>query len=616
MSVEFIKKPHGAKHIYKARKQQKQLSYFTRSVVQEEINETYIKNWIERKYQSDDEFLNWVKTIFRTDNFLSFFKYFRSPLASARLVNDVIKPQLSRVFYAEDSYFKYTIKGKNIEEPEELKCEGLNDELFDALLFRYNDIMVVDLESVNKPYREIVSIENVVAIESSKSVIKRIAYTAQAEYDGKKYEGFIYIDAENFIFYNKEYVAIKTIPHDLGVCPADYISGEAFDDCDIVRKSIFSYVREEFEEYVFLKTLQRMSEAGGVIPVVTQLKTKKNIDKGADEKGSTDKEPVFPFTVGGQKSQEFSTDVQGNNSKSLMQPGTIIEVPMIKLEGGGLDMEAVKNFINFFHAPVEPLKYLSERIESVRDSILKTVLGDMADQTNDRKNELQVKGGFVSAEDRIRALSAQLTRLRKRTDYKMLGMAFGVDNFTNDAFYGSDFFLESQETLYILFEKSPNPIERRNILKRLSKNRNRFNRERSEREVLMYELMPYSADVDFEKAIEKGAVDKITFQLQTRFNYWISVFEAQYGDIVLVWKNTNATDSEKLVMLNNFLYGIIKDHITNIVVSDDEKLVNTLNSVSDAKAAILMEQLESEEMRAIMGKTGSKKQPLVVPAKL
>jgi len=612
MSIDFVKSKVGNKHLTEARRQQKQLSYFTNSKVQEDITDEYLHAWAERKYKSDDDFINWVKTVFRTDNFLSFFKYFRQPVASSRLVNDLIKPQLSRVFFAEDSYFKYVIKGQETVMPEELDCENFNSWIFNAILFRHNDIIVVDLEDSNKPYREIVSIDNVVAIKSEKSVIKKIAYSGCIEIDEVEHEGFIYMDDESYIFYDRNYVVLKTIPHDLGICPADYISNEAFSTDDVVRKSIFSYVREELEEYVFLKTLQRMTEPNGAIPIVTQLQTKEK-SNGADAKGSTEKEPMASREIGSQKSDAYTTEVTGNGSRSLLQTGTIIKVPMIKRDDGSLDMEAVKSFLNFFYIPVESLTYLNNRIIEIKDSILKTVLGDMADQTNDRKNELQVKGGFVSAEDRIRSLSMQLTRVRKRTDYKMLGLKYGVNNFTNDAFYGSDFFLESQDALYNLFKQSPNPIERKNILLRLSKNRNRFNQERSKREVLMYELMPYSADIDFDKAVEKGAVDNVTFQLQTRFNYWISMFESRYGDLVYFWDSTEGTTSEKLLMMNNFLTQLIQDDIDAKQLSKGDQLLKKLKGLPTEIATLFVEQLESEEIRDTMSLVGAKKQPALVP---
>ncbi len=558
MARKFIEERHGASSIAKAKKQQDQLSYFTQSDLQEDITQEYIKQWADRNYATNDEFLNWVKTVFRTDNFLSFYKYFRSPLASARLVNDRIIPQLQRVFFAEDSHFNYTIDGQEVQEPEELNVKTFNEWIFNAFMFRHNDIVITDLKDVNEPFREIISIDNVVSIDSSNSVIHRLAYTATVvliDENGEavKVNGFLYMDAHVYAFYDRDYVLKLEIPHDLGECPADYISKEPFSKDDVVRKSIYSYIREQFEEYVFLKTLQRMTEPNGAIPIVTQLKTGINKDN-KDRKGETTKEPMASNGIGGQQAFPYK---EQNGSDSTLQTGTIVKVPMIKKDDGSLDMDAVKNFLNFFFIPVESLDYLNKRIGEIEDSIIEALLGNM-DQNKERKNELQVKSGFVSAEDKIRSLSLQMSRLRKRSDFKFLALQHGKERVTNDAFYGSDFFLESQSELYGLFEKSPNPLERRNILLRTARNRNRFNPKRAQREVILYHLMPYAADKDFDQAVDNQAVDAVNFQYQTRFNYWIGVFEAEFGDILLFWESMgDDPNSTKLIVINNIITNII-----------------------------------------------------------
>src|SRR5690606_32671737 len=132
--------------------------------------------WAERKFLGSDYFLNWVKAVFKTENFLAFFKYYRHPLASARLVNNKIKEPLSRVFHAEDSYFRYKIKGDEVECPSELSADSFQERLFNALLFNHNAIVVHDLKDVNTPFREIIPIKNVQAIESKNGVIKRLCY--------------------------------------------------------------------------------------------------------------------------------------------------------------------------------------------------------------------------------------------------------------------------------------------------------------------------------------------------------------------------------------------------------------------------------------------------------
>ncbi|MEN8122212.1 MAG: hypothetical protein ABFS35_17835 [Bacteroidota bacterium] len=552
--VDFIKNKRGGESLSLASKQQNQISYFTQSSIQKEINIEYLKQWANRKYLSDDYFLNWVKAVFKTDNFLTFFKYFRQPLASARLVNSKIKDPLSRVFFAEDSYFKYEINGKDVIEPDELKTDAFNDKIFKTLLFNHNDILIHDLNGVNKPFREMISIHNVKAIESKDSVITRIGYSAVVMIDGEKKKGYIYMDAERYVFVDKDFEELLNIPHDLGVCPADYVAKDAFSDDDVVRKSIFSYAVEEFEEYVFLKTLQRMTEPNGAIPIVTQLDVKTKKKEGVD---TANNDPMS--SIGGQQS-DVKSEAIGTGNDSPLQAGSRIKVPMIRKEDNSLDMDAVTNFLRFFYVPIEALNYLNKRIEEIEKDIIITLLGDYSEENEASKNEMQVSKSYQNKQDKLRSLALQMTRIRNLSDYKMLGLQHGKDSVIVDGFYGSDFFIETTTDLYKLYQNSPNAIERRNILMRLAQNRNKFNPNKADREKIMYNLMPYASDIDFDKAIDRG-LDDVTFHYQTRFNYWISLFEASYGDILFFWKLLGGSESENLSAINNLIINNIKDYV-------------------------------------------------------
>ena len=570
MSIEFIRQKVGDLELSVAARQQRQLSYFTQSSVQEETTAEYFNAWAERKYQTDDFFLNFVKSVFKTDNFLSFFKYFRQPIASAELINERIKIPLSRVFFSEDSFFKYNINNESSFSVKELDSKRFDETLFNAMLFRHNDIIVTGLKDVNTPFREIIDINNVVAIDSRDSVIHKIAYSASFNVPSgdsdnvtfKLENGFLYIDKFDYIFYYDDFEKNITVPHDLGETPADYISAEAFSDQDAVRKSLFSYVREKMEEYVFLKTLQRMTEPNGAIPIVTKLKTKE-VSDNKDIHGSSEKEPMAANTIGGQKAQ-LGSEVTG--SESVLQTGSIISVPAIKKDDGSIDVDLVTNFLNFFHIPVESLNYLTDRIVKIEQDLIVALLGDFSEATEESKNELQVSKSFVSKQDKLRALSMDLSRIRNLSDYKFLALQYGKDNVEVDCFYGSDFFLETQQELFELFEKSPNPIERKDILIKSSRNKNRFNRMKMEREVLLYHLMPYSSDMDFDKAITRG-VDDVTFEYQNRFNYWIGAFEAAFGDILIFFETTKgdspSTDQEaqSLMVINDLIKDIINQSI-------------------------------------------------------
>lgn len=554
MSKEFVEKRINSSHLHTACKQQKQISYFTKSSVQEEITEAYLDAWANRNYITNDYFLNFVKAVFRTQNFLEFFKYYRYPVSSARFVNNRIKGPLKRVFFAEDSYFKYSINNKVVACPDELNSEEFNETLFNAMLFRHNDIIITDLSDINTPYREIIDIDRVIAIDSRNSIINRIAFKAMM--GGEM--GYLYIDDRSYIFYpqNDRVEPVET-PHDLGRCPADYISGEAFNDTetDVVRKSIFSYAREEFEEYVFLKTLQRMTEPNGAIPVVTMLTT--NVVNETTEVKAQQGHPSIANETGSQMAHARKETI---GSKNQLQTGTSIQVPKVMKDDGSVDMDVVSNYFNFHYMPTEALEYLNKRIKEIEQSIIATILGDFSESSEDAKNELQVSKGYVSKEDVLRELSIQLSRVRKRTDFNMLGLKYGPKSVEVDVFFGSDFFIGSESDVYALLEISPNPIESRSLLTKLARTKNRFNEDKFKRDQLLYQLLPYSTQKDFDAAVLAMKVGDTTFQYQTRFNYWIELFEAFYGDILFFWEGIEATNSAKLVLINNLIVNLITEN--------------------------------------------------------
>ena len=556
MSKEFIRDRVNGLSLDTAKRQQTQLSYFLTSEVQEDIRYDYFEKFANSKHYTNDVFLNWVKLVLKNENFLTFAKYFRNPNPSSKLINTRIKEPLSRVFFSEDSYFNYVINGENVDYPEELKYD-FQEKLFNAILFNHNDIIIHDLEGVNNPFREFLSIQKVRSIEVDGDDIVRIAYSAIVEINGEPVNGYAYLDAEKYQFYNADIELQFTEEHDYERCPATFIVQRPFGEDIIVKESIFSYLRSDLEEYNFLKTLERMSNANGVLPIVTQIETKEVSDDGLDFEPKAG-EPMSLDQIGGQVSQE-ARQTAGTGKGTKLQPGTIIKVPALEKDNGSIDMDLAKNFLNFFYMPTEALEYLSKRITDLENNIIIDAIGDYKEQNEASMTELQVSKGFVSREDKLRWLSNTLSYSRGLSDHMMLSLRYGRNNVAVDIFYGSDFFMESQDRLYDLFAKSPNAIERKNILIRLSQRRNMFNKEKSKKEVILYKLMPYASDKDFELAVDRGRVSDLVFDYQTRFSYWIAHFEAKYGNIVSFWESSNAPESEKIIMLNSLIYNLIQN---------------------------------------------------------
>ena len=138
-------------------------------------------------------------------------------------------------------------------------------------------------------------------------------------------------------------------------------------------------------------------------------------------------------------------------------------------------------------------------------------MGDYSEANESAKNELQVSKSYVSKEDVLRWVSLSLSEAHSQSDYTMLSLKYGKESVSVDLFYGSDFFLESQETLYKMFEDAPNPIERTNILIRLAQSRNKFNKGKALRETILYNFYPMQVMMILKRQLNVWTI--------THFNY-------------------------------------------------------------------------------------------------
>jgi hypothetical protein len=559
VSKEFIEAGLNQSSINKAARQESHLSYFTKGELQEtELSTQYLRQWADRKFQTNDYFLNWVKHIFKTKHFLTFFKYLRNPIPSAKLINNKIKPHLNRVFVAEDSDFKYDITGLTLSEINDiLDTKHFENELFDKLLFKHNSIVITDLssEEVNEPYRYFINVKDVISLDYSRKRITRIAFKACINTEAV----IIYIDDKVYSVYNEKHELIGEVPHDLGRCPADFISKNKYKDDFVVRESIFTYIREELEEYVFLKTLLKMTEPNGAIPVTTKVNAEEEDteNKSKDSDGEPG-EPSSDNMMGSQKAK-YKGDNYNESSGDLL-PGSLYEVPadVIMDDDGKINMDAVKYYINFFHIPVDILNYIKGRITEIENSIISTVIGTIDTSNEESKNEMQIEKSVIVLENTLIYLADNLNVIRKESDYNVLGLKLGTQKINEIfIFYGTDFFLESQKSLFEDLEKASNPIERKNILVRINQNRYKNNRDQMARQKLLYDLLPYTSDEDFNTALGAG-IDPITREYQLRFNYWIGIFEAEYGDIVTFYSELDAENAQKLKVINDLIIEIIK----------------------------------------------------------
>lgn len=558
MSKEFIQAKVNANYISNAVRQEEQLSYFLESDLQESfITHEYIQQWASRKYQSNDYFLNFIKSVFKDDVFLKFYKYLRRPIPSTKLIKNRIEPQLKRMFVSENADFRYSVKGVDQSKiKEDLNIKIFEQDLFYHILFKHNSIIIASV-SDEKATRFFLDIKNVISIEESNNSINRIAFNAVANIGGEIKKGIAYYDKQQFAFYDYKYELIgEPLINDLGYVPAHFIVNKKFNREPIIKESLFSYMREELEEYVFLKTLQKMTEPSGAIPVTTTIE----IEKESEDIDGTF-EPVIDEVMSSQKAKEYSTNPP--KSTGLLQPGMVHEIPLgaIQDNEGRLDTDLLNNFISFKFIPVDILTYINERIQQIEDSIITTTVGDILGRREEAQNELQVEKSLTTLQNNLLNIVEMMNRSRKLSDQDILKLNYGV-NAVDEVFifYGTDFLLDSVTKLYDDLEKAPNPIERKNILVRINQNKYKSNQEQLIRQNILYELLPYVSDKDFDIARNSNQVDNTTMQYQLRFTYWVQMFESKYGDIVNFYNSMEIEPIQKFILINNLIKQLINEN--------------------------------------------------------
>jgi hypothetical protein len=572
---EFVEKGVNASSVAEAVKQEQQLIYFTRSEIQADypfINN--LQNWLDRNYTTGDAFMDYVKSVFKPDIAIKYFKFLRKPVVSAKIVNQRIIPSLKRVFHAEDSTFNYVVEGiedsefnKDLMDPETFQL------LFKNLLFYHNSIHVTDVSANgdNMPLQFFIRIHKVRSIEvDEKGNIVAIAYrSCLIDSEGKEIKGFTYIDDKAYKFYTEEkYIEIVNNPHDLGYCPARFISTDWIEDTKVVRKSIFSYIRPDMEEYVFLKTIQRMVEPNGAIPVAFRLDFEE--ETAGPETPGPENQPAGDGIMGAKTPERTSSTNGINPGEGLLNPGQIFDIPINQDVDGKIDSDVVQNMFHWVFIPTEQLEYLDKRIKDIEQAIVMAIIGDTIGQTEQPQNELQVQKSLTILQNTLRELSQNLSTVKTGTDRDYLNVRYGptMVKFVQ-AYFGSDFFIETEDMLLKKLEKAPNPVERKNLLIRINANKFHKNPMKLGRMKILYNLLPFTVDADFNKAVAHELVDEPTKKLQLQFDYYINIFEATYGDIVEFFNEMeNQTVAERYVVIKNLLNQIINDESSSTSTPD------------------------------------------------
>jgi hypothetical protein len=561
MIKEFIKSCKFKKEISEAVAYESKLSYFIQTHLDTEIfvNTTEA---VDELWDTKNPFINWVRSWMRKDNFRSYMKFLRHPLPTAGMIQDDIVPELKKVFDATNARYDYSFSS-NANKP---ACDKLiakygsfyKDLIFDALINNHNSIVVTDFKNKRDPYRFLINISNVKAIEPTKSgTIKKIVFEGVNEAGEERY--YFYTDEFYAVYTEKDevYTEESKNPHDLGECPADFISVEPINtEKFVVRKSIFSNYIEKFENYVNYYTMFKMFIPSGMIPVITHYKQNNKPCEKTFENGTRCIGGFLSGLNGVLGNKDSLVPCPVCNAKTIIQAGTVIGLPVPKIGDNGerpFDMNA--NFVKFHYAPPEILTWAKDFINEKYDEIKYQLVGKGTEASNGQaKNTDQIARGNQTLENTLIELSSKLSKLQTSLDSKLLKIAFGKSFKSAYIDRGTDFYLETEFELRDSLAKAIDPIDKENLMSRINYSIYKNNPSALERSGLLYKLLPYSTLTDDQ--FISMTVDPKMKELRLNYKYYIDAFEAEYGELNVFFNDyfgENVTMSNKLTVARQLL---------------------------------------------------------------
>ena len=545
---------------------EKKLAYFIQTNLNSDI---YINedSSIDKTWSSSNPFMNWVRSWMRKENFDSYMKFLRHPLPTASLIQDDIVPELKKVFDATNAYYDYnfTSNGSKSASSELMKYNAnyCKDVIFDALINSHNSIAITDYIESSNPYRYLINISNVKAINPSHDGgIKEIVFVGVNEEGEERW--YYYTDEFYAVYIKTDEDLIEEYKnfHKIGKCPADFISVQPLNVKKFVtRKSIFSNFLEKFENYVNYYTLQKMCLPHGAIPVITHYKKNNTACDTKFENGTRCVKGYISGANGVLGNKDSLVPCPVCNSKTIIQAGTVIGLPVPRFGDSGekpLDLNA--NFVKFHYIPVDILKWWDDFVDKKYSEIKYILIGKGVEDSNGQaKNKDQISRGNQTLENTLIELSAKLSKLQESLDSKMLRIAFG-DSFKSAYIdKGTDFYLETEFELRDSLGKAVDPIDKANIISRINYSLYKNDPNTLQRNSLLYKLLPYSTitDSDF---IGLQGIDPKFRELRLNYQYYIDSFEAEYGELNVFFNEyfgENVSMIKKIQIANTLLFKYI-----------------------------------------------------------
>ena len=419
---ELVKKRPRKKLIEIGIRHQNRLRFHTETAISTDDLSIYFdtyKNWL----GSDNPVL------LPKDKISRFLQLLTVPIGTVELTEDIFT-NLSKLFNAQDAFFKYNFDDAAIEEDwtKYRDSKFWSTYGFEAARNAIDSVWVLDLPSEQKtplpqPKDKLINISQVIDIDvDENNVCKHVIFKLGDNY-------FVY-DDEQFLAYRAEKNIIAPMPfivkkHGLGYTPARMFWTDRLQSENLInRKAPLTNVLSDLDWFLTHLTFKKYMDIANSFPITVAYKPQQNFE-GSDEEVNRGK----------------PEDERNRKGGNLMGPGSFLTVDP-PLAG---EPDPMSNPVALINPDVGTLEFHVTESVRLRLKIFQAVVGSGGEPKNDEaKNEKQIMSSFEEQTAVLRRLAYNFEEIQRFADKCKIDVIYGVGKVKDIVIdYGQKFFLKT-----------------------------------------------------------------------------------------------------------------------------------------------------------------------------
>lgn len=554
--------PDQAREIFKSPKNR---GYINQAILQQDRLLFHCEPVQEKLHLSNAYryFKSWVSGIIPAEKVKKFVALLNTPVETVQSTKTIFN-ELSKVYHADNKVIKFDFVSDELEADASAYAAKIGDndfwktEGFKALKTGINDLIVVDLPSMQvterpEPYYYLLGIKQVLDLSFFDD--GKVDYVSF--YRGRD-DKYIYIDEASYMIFTKdadsgEYILNAQSIHStytengilidgLGYAPVrSYYDNPILNSNRVNKNGPLTSALSKLDWILFWRMSKKYFELYATWPIMVQYKRS---CKYQDKEGNECREGFVNYqtpilTPEGLDSGSFDfhqRECPVCSSQSILGPGTKWEVDPPRDKD---DVDLMLNPVKFIEVTGDKLEFCVSELERLENETYLDVVGWDGDAiTKEAVNEEQVRAGVVSKEAVLDDIKGYGQKAQKFSMDTVFILRYGNKYFAGSTVdWGTNYFLKSKEQLLKEYSDAKNSglpsFMLAEIRDKISRNENKNNPERLERNHILENLEPY---LDYKISelvtLQIPTIDPDGYILKLNFNNFVQRFEREQMNIV------------------------------------------------------------------------------------